>query len=171
MAEELVAREEVDTQKDKYLIFHLDEREFAFEIRFVSEIIGMQKITPLPYEAEFVKGVINLRGRIIPVIDARLRMGLEERPYDERTCIIVNQVRNMPVGLIVDTVSEVKTIFPEQIEKPPQLQTNKQSVFLRGLAKTDDRVKVILDIENLLFTEELSRLETVSEANKQEPVH
>lgn len=167
MGEELLAQEEIETQKNKYLTFYLGEQGFAFEIRYVSEIIGLQKITPLPYEAKFVKGVINLRGRVIPVIDARLRLGLEERAYDDRTCIIISNVRDMFVGLIVDTVSEVTTIASDQIEDPPHLQKSKQSVFLQGLAKIADRVKIILNMENLLFAEELVHLETAPAADEQ----
>ncbi|RLD10286.1 chemotaxis protein CheW [candidate division KSB1 bacterium] len=160
MAEEWFDEKETDTLKDKYLIFYLGDRPFAFEIRFVAEIIGIQKITPLPYEAESVKGVINLRGRVIPVVDARLRLGLEERDYDDRTCIVICKARDTLVGLIVDTVSEVVTIAPEQIEDPPQLQKNKQTPYLQGLAKTGNEVKVVLNMEKFIFAEEWAGTET-----------
>ncbi len=160
MTEDTLSNHEIDLQKNKYLVFRLGDQGFAFEIRYVAEIIGLQKITPLPNEKNSIKGVINLRGRVIPVIDARLRLGLPERAYDDRTCIVVTQARNMLIGLIADAVSEVQTVIPEQIEPPPQLRKNRRTPFLRGLTKNSEQVTMILDLEALLFDEEIADLET-----------
>ncbi len=151
MREETVADEMTDTQKDKFLSFELDNQEYAFEIRYVGEIIGIQKITPLPDVPNYVKGVINLRGRVIPLVDVRLRLGLNERPYDDRTCIVVANVNNNVVGLIVDTVDEVLDIQAGQIEEPPDLKKSNQSHFLQGLAKVNEQVKILLNVEQFLF--------------------
>src|SRR3990172_5823963 len=96
-----------DTQEGKYLTFTMGKEEYGIEIHNVTEIIGIQSITDLPDTPDFVKGVINLRGKVIPVLDVRLRFKMEEKAYNDRTCIIVVNIRNMSVGLIVDTVSEV----------------------------------------------------------------
>ena len=166
MSENNSLAEEMDALQDKYLIFHLGEQIFALEIRHVAEIIGMQKITPLPFEADFVKGVINLRGQVIPVMDARLRLGMEERPYDDRTCIIICKVKEMLIGLIVDSVNEVTTILPDQIEEPPRLRKNKRTNFLQGLAKKDDGVHLVIDVQNFLFAEELVAWQSTMAVNE-----
>lgn len=104
-----------DGMKDKYLVFKIENQFYAIEIRYVTEIIGIQPITEIPHQQPYVKGVINLRGKIIPVIDVRIRMGKEFRKYDDRTCIIVVNVNDVDVGLIVDYVSEVLIIKEEAL--------------------------------------------------------
>lgn len=162
LSEEILENQESqDIQEGKYLTFALGKEEYGIEIRNVTEIIGIQNVTDLPDMPDFVKGVINLRGKVIPVIDVRLRFGLEERSYDERTCIIVVNIREASVGLIVDSVSEVVDIPPGKIEPPPQVRKGKSSRFVAGLGHIDDEVKILLDIQNLLFEEEI---EQISEA-------
>ncbi len=168
MSAEVPTKEALDTLKDKYLIFQLGDQEFALDILHVAEIVGMQKITPLPFEADFVKGVINLRGQVIPVIDARLRLGLEERDYDDRTCIIINRIHEMFIGLVVDAVSEVMVIPPQQIEPPPRLRKDRRTSFLQGLAKAPQGVKMVLNVQKVLFIEEMGALQntmSVTEVN------
>jgi purine-binding chemotaxis protein CheW len=155
--------EQEDTQEGKYLTFALGKEEYGIEIRNVTEIIGIQNVTDLPDMPDFVKGVINLRGKVIPVIDVRLRFDLEERPYDERTCIVVVNIRNASVGLIVDSVSEVVDIPATQIEPPPHVRKGQGSRYVEGLGHVGDTVKILLDISNLLYEEELEQLaETAS---------
>ncbi|MGI6405935.1 MAG: chemotaxis protein CheW [Syntrophaceticus sp.] len=153
-AELLGDEEEEDTQQDKYLTFFIDEEEYGIEIRYVTEIIRMQKITHVPDAADFIKGVINLRGKVIPVMDVRLRFGLEECSYDNHTCIIVINVEEQSVGLIVDRVSEVLDIPASEIEPPPKMYKGLKGRFLSGLGKVDDGVKILLNAEKFLFDEE-----------------
>lgn len=139
-----------DTQKDKYLTFHLADEDYGIEIRYVTEIIGIQKITKVPDMAHFIKGVINLRGKVIPVMDVRARFNLPPRDYDERTCVIVVNVNEQDIGLVVDHVNEVADIPEAQVEPPPNTSQGKTSRYIRGIGKMGDSVKVLLDAETLL---------------------
>jgi purine-binding chemotaxis protein CheW len=112
--------EQEDTLKGKYLIFSLDKELYGIEIRYITEIIGLQPITAIPGMPEYIKGITNLRGKIIPVIDARLRFKKEARKYNDRTCIIVLDTNDMSVGLIVDSVSEVLSMQDGDISLPPK---------------------------------------------------
>jgi purine-binding chemotaxis protein CheW len=145
-----------DTQEDKYLTFVIDREDFGIEIRHVTEIIGIQNITEVPDMPAYVKGVINLRGKVIPVMDVRLRFGVTERPYDDRTCIIVININEQPVGLIVDRVLEVLDIQKGEIEPPPKIRKGKSNRFVQGMGKVGDQVKILLDANRLLFDEEES---------------
>ncbi len=142
-------------EQQKYLTFVLEREHYGLDIQHVREIIGLQHITPLPDVPHYVRGVINLRGKVIPVMDVRLRFGLEERPYDARTCIVVINVDEWWVGLVVDTVSEVVDIPDEQIEPPPHVGESGQH-FIRGLGKLGDKVRLLLDAPRLLSVEERS---------------
>jgi len=142
---------EEDTQEGKFLTFILGDEVYGLEIRYVTEIIGIQKITPVPDMPDYVKGVINLRGKVIPVMDVRLRFAMPARDYDERTCIIVIDAKEVVVGLIVDTVMEVLEIPAEQIEETNHLRRDRGNQFMKGLGKVGDQVKILLDAESLLF--------------------
>ncbi|MGI6491242.1 MAG: chemotaxis protein CheW [Pelotomaculum sp.] len=150
---DLFAEEEddEDTQQDKFLTFVLHQEEYAIEIRYVTEIIGIQNITGVPDMPIHIKGVINLRGKVIPVMDVRLRFGLEERVYDDRTCIVVICVDEHSVGLIVDNVSEVLDIPKENIEPPPKGSSGESSRFIQGMGKVGEQVIIILNARELLF--------------------
>ncbi len=157
--EETMLEEEVDTQDGQYLTFNIAEQEYGIEIRHVTEIVGIQKITDLPDVSEFIKGVINLRGKVIPVLDVRLRFGMKEREYDDRTCIIVVNINQTSFGLVVDTVSEVMNISEESIEPPPKVNNRVNgNRFVQGLGKIEDDVKILLDTQKFLFEEELEEL-------------
>jgi purine-binding chemotaxis protein CheW len=145
-----------DTQEDKYLTFVIGKEDYGIEIRFVTEIIGIQSITKVPDMPSYVKGVINLRGKVIPVMDVRLRFGVEERPYDDRTCIVVININEQPVGLIVDRVLEVLDIQQGEIEPPPRMRKGRGNRFIQGMGKVGDQVKILLDANKLLFNEEES---------------
>ena len=159
------AMEELDNLDElagKYLTFNLGEEGYGLEILKVQEIIGMQEITKIPRTPDYVKGVINLRGKVIPVIDLRLKFGMEENEYNRKTCIIVVQVKreesNLILGIIVDEVSEVLDISGENIEAPPSMGTNVETHFIMGMAKTDNAVKILLDIDNVLSQQELAAI-------------
>jgi purine-binding chemotaxis protein CheW len=155
--EDLLEAQE-DTQEGKYLTFSMGKEEYGIEIRNVTEIIGIQNITDLPDMPNYVKGVINLRGKVIPVMDVRLRFGLVERAYDERTCIIVVNIRNAAVGLIVDSVSEVVDIAAEQIEPPPLVRAGQSSRYVSGLGHVENTVKILLSISDLLYEGEMENM-------------
>ncbi len=146
---------EEDTQEGKFLTFSVGNEEHGIEIRHVTEIIGLQDITELPNMPPFVKGVINLRGKVIPVINVRLRFGIEEIPYNERTCIVVVNINNITVGLIVDTVSEVLDIPTSEIEPPANVNKNTSSRFIKAFGKVGEDVKILLDTQKLLFDDKL----------------
>lgn len=151
--------ENEDTLSDRYLTFHLGNEDYGIEIRYVTEIVGMQKITEVPDMPEFVRGVINLRGQVIPVIDVRLRFRMPPRDYDERTCVIVVNVSGGAFGLIVDTVQEVREIPPDSVSPPPSLARSEKSRYILGMGKVGEEVKILLDVGKLLREEELAALE------------
>lgn len=143
-----------DTQKNKYLTFHLAGEDYGFEIAYVAEIIGIQKISEVPEMPPYVKGVINLRGQVIPVMDVRLRFGMDSREYDERTCIIVVRVDTTSVGLIVDKVNEVVDIPEDKVELVTQQETAGNNRYINGMGKLESGVKILLDLRNLLYDSE-----------------
>ena len=147
-----------DTMKDKYLTFHLAGEDYGLDIAFVTEIIGIQRITEVPDMPNFVKGVINLRGKVIPVMDVRLRFVLPEREYDERTCIIVVDINSAAVGLVVDKVNEVADIPEDQVEPPPRTTKGASSRFLKGMGKVDEEVKILLNAEAMLYGNEMAQV-------------
>ena len=136
----------------KYLTFVLGSVYYGLDIQYVREIIGMQEITVVPDVPEFIKGVINLRGKVIPVMDVRRRFNMESRPYDDRTCIIVIHVDDWLVGLVVDTVSEVLDIPQGEIEPPPEAFGfgQRQDHFIAGMGKVGDEVRMLIDAQKLL---------------------
>lgn len=144
---------EEDTLKGKYLIFFLGNELYGIEIRYITEIIGIQPITVVPDMPKYVKGVTNLRGKIIPVMDARLLFKKEDRKYDDRTCIIVLDMNDISTGLIVDNVSEVITIADEDIAPPPDL--NKGGLkYIKGIGKANGDAKLLLDCQRILSEDE-----------------
>jgi purine-binding chemotaxis protein CheW len=161
-----VARENAsDSTTDlgtKYLTFLLAEEEYGLEILKVREIIGIMDITRVPQTPEFVRGVINLRGKVIPVIDLRSKFELPLVKYNDQTCIIVVDV-GVLMGVIVDTVQEVRNIRREDIEEPPNLGASIDTSFFVGMAKVDGEVKILLDIDRIMTSEELVRLTTIVE--------
>lgn len=149
-------------REGKYLTFTLDKEEYGIGILKIKEIIGMMPITSVPQTQEFVKGVINLRGKVIPVMDLRLRFGMGEIDYTDRTCIIVVEVESeggvVLIGVVVDSVSEVLNIKGEDIEDAPTFGTQVDTACISGMAKTGDGVKILLDIDRVLSRGELALL-------------
>ena len=145
----------------KYLTFLLDDEEHGLEILKVREIIGIMDITRVPQTPEFVRGVINLRGKVIPVVDLRTKFGLRRIEYNDQTCIIVVNV-GMIMGIIVDTVQEVHDIAQSDIEPPPDLGTSVDTSFILGMGKVNDDVKILLDIDKVLTSEDLVQLQDVA---------
>ena len=138
----------------KYLTFHLANEEYGLEILKVREIINIMDITAVPQTSDFVEGVINLRGKVIPVIDLRSKFGLPRTEYDDQTCIIVVDVGTM-MGIIVDTVQEVYDISSTDIEPPPSMGGSVDTSFILGMGKVGDDVKILLDVAKVLTGGEL----------------
>lgn len=142
-----------DIMNGKFLAFCVESRDYGIEIRYVTEIVKVQDITPVPNTHDYLKGIINLRGSIVPVIDMRLRFALPEKEYGERTCIVVLSYDEMTIGLIVDEVQEVIIIDSENIQPPPQITGNNISnYFIRAIGQHGDSVKQLLDIEKVFGT-------------------
>lgn len=142
--------EEVDLQNLKYLTFEIDKRTFAFPIKDVLEIIEVQEAMPVPEFPEYVKGIINTKGRVIPVIDVRLRFQMEEKEYTERTCIIVVSISSVEIGFIVDTVRAVMEIEEEMLAPPPAITTDKVTRYINGVVKYENELIIILDAKKML---------------------
>jgi len=147
----------------KYLTFSLSNEEYGIGILKIKEIIGMIDITLVPKTPDFVKGVVNLRGKVIPVMDLRLRFGMEEENYTERTCIIVIEIEGrmgtLLMGIVVDAVSEVMNIKAEDIEEVPNLGNQLSVEYILGIAKTEGKVRILLDIDKVLNSTELNAIE------------
>ncbi len=138
-----------DSMEGMYLTFELASEGYGLEIRNVIEIIGVQQVTKVPDMPSHVIGVLNLRGKVIPIIDVRLRFNLEHREYDERTCIIVVDIDGNSVGLVVDKVNEVVDIPQQNIEPPPSAGRS-QAHYIQGLGKLNEQVKILLNTEALI---------------------
>ncbi len=153
------ARQEIVSQgvqelEGKYLTFTLGKEDYGIGILKVREIIGVMEITAVPHTPEYIKGVINLRGRVIPVMDLRLKFGLESTQYTERTCIIVVEVQSktgpLQVGMVVDSVSEVLNVTGQEIEPPPALGISTNTANILGMAKVKGEVKILLDVNKVI---------------------
>jgi len=159
IVQELFDQEE-DTQKDKFLTFILGKEYYGIEIKHVTEIIGIQPITEVPELPEYIRGIVNLRGKIIPVMDVRLRFKKDFKDYNDRTCIIVVDIKDVSIGLIVDSVSEVISIPDTEIVAPPDISKigNK---YIKGIGKVGNDVKLILDCNKLLNDEEIDNMSNI----------
>jgi purine-binding chemotaxis protein CheW len=156
---------QADARSGKYLTFQLGQEEFGIRVLKVREIMGIQEITAVPQTPSHVKGVINLRGKVVPVIDLRLKFGLPAADYTQRTCIVVTQVKGesglILMGVIVDGVSEVLNLMSSDIEDTPDFGEEIAGGYLLGLAKVKGKVKILLDIDRVLSTQELHHLKTL----------
>ena len=159
-------RKALENIQGKYLTFKLADQEYGLEILRVREIIGLMDITKLPRTPDFVKGVINLRGKVIPVIDLRLRFGLQEEAHTEKTCIIVVDISRdndmMQIGIIVDSVSEVLNVALDDLEPTPKFGISIDTDYILGMAKGKDSVRTLLDIDKVITKDEINNvLQTV----------
>jgi len=155
----------VDQRSGKYLTFELGREEFGIQVLKVREIMGIQDITAVPQTPVYVKGVINLRGKVIPVVDLRLKFGLQQVDYTQRTCIIVVQVTGeagaILVGIVVDGVSEVLNVTAADIEDTPDFGHGVSTPYILGMAKVKGKVKILLEIDQVLSSQELQGIEHV----------
>ncbi|MBT8763168.1 purine-binding chemotaxis protein CheW [Desulfohalobiaceae bacterium Ax17] len=158
MTEELRKK---DVELLQLVTFNIGDEEFGVEILKVQEIIRMLEITRVPKAPDFVEGVINLRGKVIPIIDLRKRFGMDSKVHDKNTRIIVIEINNMIVGFIVDSVSEVLRIPADTVEPPPPVVAGLDSEYISGVGKLDDRLLILLDLDRLLSREEKDVLSQV----------
>ncbi len=150
-----------DTQRGRFLTFSLGNESYGIEIVYVTEIIGIQAITEIPELPEYINGIINLRGKIIPVMDVRLRFKKEPKEYNDRTCVIVVDIRDTALGLIVDSVSEVLSIPEEDIVSPPQMSKAYGNRYIKKIGKVGTDVKLLLDCQELLIDDEIDDLREI----------
>ena len=161
--EAVVEKRERSALEGKFLTFILGKEIYGFEILKVREIIGLMDITTVPQTPEYMKGVINLRGKVIPVIDLRLKFSMQEEEHTQETCVSVVEVENTSIGIIVDSVSEVSDISGGSIEEAPSFGQGIDTSFIMGLGKVKDKIIILLDIETVLSSEELEMVGQLAE--------
>lgn len=163
MISELVeATQDTSEMDGKYLTFWTDGQLFAVPIADVVQIVQVQSITEIPEFPSYAKGIINLRGSIIPIIDVRLRFGKEEAPYNEHTCIIVTSIRDRLVGFVVESVDEVTQIPDEEISQPPTMTNDFTSTYLTGIGKHENNVILLLDTQKIISLEQMEFIENAA---------
>ncbi len=172
----LQAMDSTDANENKFLSFFLGNEEYCVEILRVREIIGIIDITPLPQTPDYVKGVVNLRGKIIPVIELRLKFGLEPKPFTEETCIVVVEIagsddeEQFQMGVIVDNVSEVIDIPRSAIEPAPHFGSTLDTSYINGMGKAKEKVLILLDIDRVMTLSEASDMTAAaSHADGEQP--
>lgn len=155
----VLEKELLESKDGKHLIFQLAERGYGIPILKVSEIVSLMEITPVPKTPNYIKGVVNLRGKIIPVMDLRVKFDMEEKEYDEQTCIIIVNIAigngKKQIGIVVDVVSEVFDIPLSEIDPPPKYSTHNEEAFLNGIGKVKGKVVMLLNIEEVVYSEEI----------------
>lgn len=156
-----ILEQEEDNRHGRFLTFTLEEEAFGIGIEYVTEIIGIQQITSMPDIPSYVKGIINLRGSVIPIIDMRLRFKKPPAEYNDRTCIVVIDINNLFVGLIVDTVTEVIRIADENIAPPPCLNKKNLNRYIQGIGKVGNDLKLLLDSQKLLDDDEILEISKI----------
>ncbi len=164
---------DMTNREEKYLTFSLSNEEYGISIMKVKEIIGMMSVTSVPQMPQFVRGVINLRGKVIPVMDMRLRFGMDEAEYTRRTCIVVVEAAEESgkdlVGTVVDSVSEVLNIKDNSIEPTPSFGSELNAECISGMAKIDQKVKILLDINKVVYWEECDVMNTLQREDQITP--
>ena len=153
--------EHYDAMENKFLTFRLGDEEYGLEIRRVLEIIGIQPITEVPNMPRYIKGVINMRGKVVPLMDIRIRFNMRERIYDEKTCVIVVNYDNTQVGLVVDRVLEVMDILPGDIEPAVNRSKSDQRNMFMGMGKVGDSIKILVDLPRLLYNKDFSLVSAI----------
>lgn len=172
MRSSTMTNQETDTRVGKYLTFFLGKEEFGIPVLKVREIIGTQEMAAVPHVPHYMKGVINLRGRIIPVVDLRLKFGMDEAQYTQRTCTIVVQVQGeyepATVGIIVDEVSEVANLSADDIEDTPDFGESIDVPYVLGMAKSKGKVSILLDLDRVLVNQDVRAMDSLMRAPQSE---
>ncbi len=155
--DELLLSDNAELQ-GKFLIFSVNDVEYGIDIGNVTEIIGIQYMTPIPNAPRYVRGITNIRGTIVPVVDMRLRFGIEETEYTERTCIVLISSENMYIGIVVDSVEDVVQLAPENILPLPQGSVAENNKYLKAIGKDGEKIKQLIDIERIFETDSVAAL-------------
>ncbi|MCI7805068.1 MAG: chemotaxis protein CheW [Oscillospiraceae bacterium] len=145
------SKNDFNTNGGQILLFYIDDILYGIEIQYVTEIIGMQPITVVPGVPEFIKGVINIRGKVVPVISIRHKINQPEIPYDEKTCIIVVELDELTVGLIVDRVREITTVLPTDTCSAPDFKSVNQNQYIQSIIDSNGEIKQLLDIHKMIL--------------------
>ncbi|WP_447927623.1 MULTISPECIES: chemotaxis protein CheW [unclassified Vreelandella] len=153
-----------EADNSEFLVFSLGEEEYAIDILKVQEIRGYENVTRIANAPEFIKGVTNLRGVIVPIVDLRIKFHLDNVEYGGQTVVIVVNVAERVVGIVVDGVSDVMTLTPDQIKPAPEFGVTLSSDFLSGLGSLEDRMLVLVDIDKLLTSEEMALVDSTQQA-------
>lgn len=161
LTETLLKEKKQEELGELYLTFRMGEERYGIEILRVQEIIQMMTVTPIPRTPAFVKGVVNLRGKVIPVIDLRMKFSLPANNANEQNCIIVVDLGDMHMGVVIDSVSDVINFPKDKIDKVPSFGVNLDTAFIRGIGKEDEIVTILLDIHAVLTTDEQEALSTL----------
>ncbi len=151
--------------REQFVSFMIEDEYYGVEILKVQEIVGMTKITSVPNMASYVRGVINLRGKVVPVVDMRLKFNMDEREYDAVTVILIVEVKGREVGMIVDSVSDVVEIPKQQIQETPHFNATIDTNYIHGIGNLNDMLVILLDVDRILSTDELERMD---QADQQE---
>jgi purine-binding chemotaxis protein CheW len=159
----------VDPRAGKYLTFFLASEEYGVEILKVQEIIGRMPITPVPLTSKYILGVINLRGKIHPIMDLKIKFGMDKTEITDETCIIVIKTSSLMMGILVDKVSEVMNVASGDIEDTPSFGSDVNPEYLLGVGKTGGRVRLLLDIEKVITATDIIHMKKAAEANGQKP--
>lgn len=152
--------------RNRYLSFFVKDEQYGIEISHINEIIAMMKVTHVPRTPDFVEGVINLRGSIIPIVDIRGKFGIEKKEHDMNTAIIINEVAGVNIGFVVDRVEDVLTLDDRELSEPPKFGSNIDTSFIEHIAEVDKNVILILDMEKIFEDDELTQ---ISEYNETKP--
>jgi purine-binding chemotaxis protein CheW len=145
------SKNDFNINSGQILLFYIDDILYGIEIQYVTEIIGMQPITVVPGVPEFIKGVINIRGKVVPVISIRHKINQPEIPYDEKTCIIVVELDELTVGLIVDRVREITTVLPTDTCSAPDFKSVNQNQYIQSIIDSNGEIKQLLDIHKMIL--------------------
>ncbi len=152
----------LEEQSREFLTFTLGHEEYGIEILKVQEIRGYDAVTQIANTPKFIKGVINLRGIIVPIVDMRIKFNLGKVVYDEFTVVIILNVANRVVGIVVDGVSDVLTLVPDQIKQPPEFGSEIDTKYVMGIGAIDDRMLILVDIERLITSSEMELIENIA---------
>jgi len=159
----------VDPRAGKYLTFFLASEEYGVEILKVQEIIGRMPITPVPLTSKYIRGVINLRGKIHPIMDLKIKFGMDQSQITDETCIIVIKTASMMMGILVDKVSEVVNVASDDIEDTPSFGADVNTEYLLGVGKTGGKVRLLLDIEKVITAADIIHMKKAAETSGPEP--
>jgi purine-binding chemotaxis protein CheW len=157
----------VQSRRERYLTFFLGEEQYGIAIDRIKEIIAIMKVTHVPKTPDYMRGVINLRGSIIPVVDTRLRFGMETKEEDMHTAIVIVEVDKVNIGFIVDRVEEVASIDSSKLSEPPKFGSNIDTDFICSMAQMDENVVMILDVLKLFAADEMISLEQIQQTQAQ----